>query len=99
MNIFIVFLTDYYLFTAILKKTWHVYSVSVLFNCILDDEVKLNKYGKKLREMLAQRLPKEDCSYSANFRILEDLIAPNFKDSPGPLQVLFNINLKRLKII
>lgn len=64
-----------------LKQTWNIWGVSVLFDFNCDNEVQLKQYAKKLREEVACILSLDDVSYEAKISVL-DIQRPKETDHP-----------------
>ncbi|XP_001605964.1 centromere protein L-like [Nasonia vitripennis] len=65
----------------LLRQTWNIWGVSVLFDFHCDNEVQLKQYAKKLREEVACILSQDDVSYEAKISVL-DIQRPKETDHP-----------------
>ncbi|XP_046427694.1 centromere protein L-like isoform X1 [Neodiprion fabricii] len=58
----------------LIKLTWNISAVSPLFGLDIKDDVRLKQYSKKLREMVATSLYKDNVSYEAKFTPMHHLV-------------------------
>lgn len=75
-------------FIGLLRQTWTVFGVSVLFN-FHQDETHLKQYAKRLREEVANASTQENVSYITEFTVMKNItLRPSPEDLP-PIKVLF----------
>ncbi|XP_014219468.1 centromere protein L-like [Copidosoma floridanum] len=65
----------------LLKQTWNIHGVSILFNFHSDNEVLMKQYAKKLREEVATILSQENVTYNAKITVL-NIRRPKETDHP-----------------
>ncbi|XP_029047373.1 uncharacterized protein LOC114878116 [Osmia bicornis bicornis] len=73
-------------FEGLLRQTWTVFGVSILFN-FQQDEVHLKQYAKRLREEVASASTQENVSYTTEFTVMKNItLRPSPEDLP-PIKI------------